>query len=157
MMPGNAFRVADLGDGLEKVLLRVNALRYAAEPAVAWTVAEELLNSLFRTSNHFAVYGTLAPGAPNHHVLESLSGEWRDGSVHGDLHQTGWGAQQGYPAIRWNPRSGQVPVKLLVSEDLEHHWERLDKLEGPEYQRILVPVFMSDEVVAVANIYEARP
>ena len=157
MMPGNAFRVADLGDGLEKVLLRVNALRYAAEPAVAWTVAEEVLNSLFRTSNHFAVYGTLAPGAPNHHVLESLSGEWRDGSVHGDPHQTGWGAQQGYPAIRWNPRSGQVPVKLLVSEDLEHHWERLDKLEGPEYQRILVPVVMSDEVVAVANIYEARP
>ena len=157
MMPGNAFRVADLGDGLEKVLLRVNALRYAAEPAVAWTVAEELLNSLFRTSNHFAVYGTLAPGAPNHHVLESLSGEWRDGAVHGDLLQKGWGAQQGYPAIRWNPRSGQVPVKLLVSEDLEHHWERLDKLEGPEYQRILVPVYLGDEVLAVANIYEARP
>ena len=157
MTPGNALGVADLGDGLEKVLPRVNALRYAAEPAVAWTVAEEILNSLFRTSNHLAVYGTLAPGAPNHHVLESLSGEWRDGWVHGDLHQKGWGAQQGYPAIRCHPRSGQVPVKLLVSEDLEHHWQRLDKLEGPEYQRILVPVNMGDEVVAVANIYEARP
>ncbi len=147
----------DLGDGLEKVLLRVNALRHAAEPASEWTVAEEILASLFRTSSHFAVYGTLAPGAPNHHVLESLSGDWRDGAVHGDLHEEGWGAQQGYPAIRWNPRSGQVPVKLLVSEDLAHHWERLDKLEGPEYQRILVPVHSGDEVVAVANIYEARP
>ncbi len=156
-MPGNALRVADLDAGLEKVLQRVNALRYAAEPALEWTVAEEMLDSLFRTSNHFAVYGTLAPGAPNHHVLESLTGAWRDGSVHGDLHEKGWGAQQGYPAIRWNPRSGQVPVKLLVSEDLEHHWERLDKLEGPEYQRILVPVYARDEVVAVANIYEARP
>ena len=157
MMPGNAFRVADLGDGLEKVLLRVNALRYAAEPAVAWTVAEELLNSLFRTSNHFAVYGTLAPGAPNHHVLENLTGEWRDGWVHGDLRQEGWGTQQGYPAIRWNPRSEQVPVKLLVSELLEHHWQRLDEFEGHGYQRILVPVYMGDEVIAVANIYEARP
>ncbi len=157
MMPGNAFRVADLGDGLEKALLRVNALRYAAEQAVAWTVAEEILDSLFRTSNHFAVYGTLAPGAPNHHVLESLSGQWRDGWVHGELRQQGWGAQQGYPAIRWNPRSGQIPVKLLVSEELEHHWQRLDEFEGAGYQRILVPVDMGDEVVAVANIYEARP
>lgn len=156
-MPRSAFRVADLGDGLEKVLLWVNALRYAAEPAVEWTVAEELLVSLFRTSNHFAVYGTLAPGAPNHHVLESVSGEWFEGFVYGDLYQRGWGAQQGYPAIRWNPRSGQVPVKLLVSEDLTHHWERLDKYEGPEYQRILVPVHTGDELVAVANIYEARP
>ncbi len=156
MMPGNALGVADLGDGLEKALLRVNALRYAAEPAVAWTVAEEIIDSLFGTSNHFAVYGTLAPGAPNHHVLESLSGEWCEGCVHGDLHQKGWGAQQGYPAIRWNPRSGQIPVKLLVSADLEHHWERLDKLEGPEYQRILVPVYSGDKVVAVANIYEGR-
>ncbi len=33
-MPRSAFRVVDLGDGLEKVLLRVNALRYAAEPSV---------------------------------------------------------------------------------------------------------------------------
>ena len=156
-MPRNPLSVVDLGDSLEKVLLRVNALRYAAEPTIEWTVAEDILVSLLRTSNHFAVYGTLAPGAPNHHVLESLSGEWRDGSVHGDLHERGRGAQQGYPAIRWNPRSGQVPVKLLVSEDLEHHWERLDELEGPEYQRILVPVYMGDQVVAVANIYEARP
>ena len=98
-MPRNPFRVVDLGDGLEKVLLRVNALRYAAQPTREWTVAEEILVSLFRTSNHFAVYGTLAPGAPNHHVLESLSGEWRDGSVHGDFHQKGWGAPKGYPAL----------------------------------------------------------
>ena len=155
-MGRSAFRVVDLGDGLEKVLLRVNALRCAAEPSPEWTVAEEILVSLFRTSSHFAVYGTLAPGAPNHHVLESLSGEWREGCVHGDLHQKGWGAQQGYPAIRWNPRSGGISVKLLVSEDLDHYWERLDTLEGPEYQRILVPVYADDEMVAVANIYEAR-
>ncbi len=88
-MPRSAFRVVDFGDGLEKVLLRVNTLRYAAELSVEWTVAEEMLDSLFRTSNHFAVYGTLAPGAPNHHVLENLSGEWCEGCVHGDLHQTG--------------------------------------------------------------------
>jgi gamma-glutamylcyclotransferase (GGCT)/AIG2-like uncharacterized protein YtfP len=142
---------------LDKVLSRVNALRYAAEATTEWTVAEEILNALFRTSNHFAVYGTLAPGAPNHHVLESLNGQWCEGFVHGDLFQRGWGAEHGYPALRWNPRSAQIAVKLLVSEDLEHYWQRLDEFEGSEYQRILVPVYTGDSEVAVANIYEARP
>jgi gamma-glutamylcyclotransferase (GGCT)/AIG2-like uncharacterized protein YtfP len=155
-MPRSSFSVVDRCGGLEKVLLRLNDLRYAAEPSVEWTVAERMLDSLFGTSSRFAVYGTLAPGAPNHHVLEDLGGEWREGCVHGELRQRGWGAQQGYPAIRWKPGTDRIPVKLLVSEDLERHWRRLDEFEGPEYQRILVPVYSGDEVVAVANIYEAR-
>ena len=156
-MPRSTFRIVDLSHGLDKVLSRVNALRYAAEPTTEWSVAEEILNALFRTSNHFAVYGTLAPGAPNHHVLESLNGQWCEGFVHGDLLQRGWGAEHGYPALRWDPLSAQIAVKLLVSEDLEHYWQRLDEFEGSEYQRILVPVYTGDSEVAVANIYEARP
>ena len=31
--------------------------------------AERQLDALFRTSHTLAVYGTLAPGQPNHHVL----------------------------------------------------------------------------------------
>jgi hypothetical protein len=34
--------------------------------------AERRLDSLFRTSHTLAVYGTLAPGRPNHHVLAPL-------------------------------------------------------------------------------------
>ena len=156
-MPRSTFRLVDLSHGLDEVLSRVNALRYAAERTTEWTVAEEILNALFRTSNHFAVYGTLAPGAPNHHVLEILNGQWCEGFVHGDLLDRGWGAEHGYPALRWNPLSAQVAVKLLVSEDLQHYWQRLDEFEGSEYQRILVPVYAGDSEVAVANIYEARP
>ncbi len=62
----------------------------------------------------------------------------------------------GFPALRWTPGSGHVPVKLLVSDDLKHDWDRLDRFEGPEYQRILVPVRSGATVIAVANIYEAR-
>jgi gamma-glutamylcyclotransferase (GGCT)/AIG2-like uncharacterized protein YtfP len=146
----------DLADGLHKVLARVNALRYGAEPSVEWSATEEMLEAIFRTSGHLAVYGTLVPAGPNEHVLESLSGRWRDGCVHGELHETGWGAVVGFPAIRWTPGSGHVPVKLLVSDDLKHQWDRLDRFEGAEYQRILVPVHAGTTVIAVANIYEAR-
>lgn len=141
---------------LEAVLRRVNALRYRSEPSPEWSAAEEMLAALFRTPDHLAVYGTLAPGAPNHHHLAGLRGEWRRGWVRGDLHRTGWGAVEGYPSIRWNPGSDPVPVHLLVSADLERHWERLDGFEGPGYQRILVPVCADAEVIAVANIYEGR-
>ena len=45
------------------------------------------------------VYGTLAPGRPNSHMLEAIGGAWRRASVRGTLHPEGWGATLGYPAI----------------------------------------------------------
>ncbi|MDQ5812195.1 MAG: hypothetical protein M3358_15950, partial [Actinomycetota bacterium] len=47
--------------------------------------AERHLDDLFRTSHTLAVYGTLAPGRPNHHVVAPLGGEWTDGLIEGDL------------------------------------------------------------------------
>ncbi len=37
--------------------------------------AERQLDALFRTNHTLAVYGTLAPGQPNHHVVALLGGE----------------------------------------------------------------------------------
>jgi hypothetical protein len=34
--------------------------------------AEQRLDDLFRTSHTLAVYGTLVPGRPNHHVVAPL-------------------------------------------------------------------------------------
>ncbi|GMM83898.1 hypothetical protein [Pseudoalteromonas sp. MTN2-4] len=45
------------------------------------------------------VYGTLAPGKPNEHILQEVEGEWLPATVKGELHQTGWGAELGFPAI----------------------------------------------------------
>ncbi len=146
----------DLGEGLEGVLAQANSCRYALRHCVEWSTSEAILDAIFRTSRHLAVYGTLAPGAPNHHLIKDLKGRWLDGVVRGELHEAGWGMSEGYPAMHWNPRSEEIPVKLLVSEDLPHYWQQLDEFEGQEYQRILIPVHQGESLLAVANIYEAR-
>ena len=122
--------------------------------------AERRLDGLFGTRNTLAVYGTLAPGKPNHHVVEPLGGEWTDGVVEGDLFPVGWGATLGYPAFR--PRAGgdAVAVRVLRSPALEGAWPALDRFEGPGYRRILVPVHTSGpagerRLLTVANLYAA--
>jgi hypothetical protein len=69
--------------------------------------AERRLDALFGTGHTLAVYGTLAPGRPNHHVLAPLGGGWTDGTIEGDLIPLGWGAALGYPGFR--PRPGEMP------------------------------------------------
>ena len=66
--------------------------------------AKRQLDALFGTGHTLAVYGTLAPGQPNHHVVAPLGGEWTDGLIEGDLLPEGWGAALGYPGFR--PRVG---------------------------------------------------
>lgn len=122
--------------------------------------AERRLDALFRTEQTLAVYGTLAPGQPNHHVVAPLDGAWTDGLIEGDLHPVGWGAALGYPAFR--PRSGgpAVAVHVLTAPMLAAAWPELDRFEGPGYRRILVPVFRSGpseerRLYTVANLYAA--
>ncbi len=131
--------------------------------------AERRLDALFRTSHTLAVYGTLAPGRPNHHVVAPLGGEWTDGLIEGDLLPVGWGAALGYPGFR--PRAGgaAVAVNVLTAPSLATAWPTLDRFEGPGYQRILVPVFGMEmgpgqagerRLHTVANLYsptEADP
>jgi len=94
-----------------------------------------------------AVYGTLAPGRPNHHQLSGLEGAWSRGSVLGDLHEEGWGAAQGYPGLVLNPAGETVAVDLFTSNDLPAHWPRLDTFEGEGYRRVVTPVSTPDGVV----------
>ena len=109
-----------------------------------------------------AVYGTLAPGQPNHHVLAPLGGAWTDGLIEGDLLPMGWGADLGYPGFR--PRAGgvAVAVQVLSTPLLASAWPDLDRFEGPGYRRILVPVFGTEmgprqagerQLYTVANLY----
>lgn len=104
-----------------------------------------------------AVYGTLAPGRENHHLLEGAGGVWREKVfVEGDLHPLGWGAAKGFPALRCRPGGGRVRAWLLESEKLPALWPMLDTFEGPGYCRVLVPVLDTEgKLVALANLYEA--
>lgn len=103
-------------------------------------------------SSRLAIYGSLAPGRINHHVIADVPGTWHDGCVRGSLTHVGWGSAHGFPALAWDPLADPVPVKLLDSPQLTEHWSRLDEFEGAEYRRLLVTVEFPDSV-RVANLY----
>jgi gamma-glutamylcyclotransferase (GGCT)/AIG2-like uncharacterized protein YtfP len=92
------------------------------------------------SSGRLAVYGTLAPGRVNHHQLAGLSGRWIEGTVRGHLHEAGWGAYLGYPAIVLDDGGPKVGVQLFESSDLPEHWDRLDAFEGLAYRRSVTAV-----------------
>jgi len=104
-----------------------------------------------------AVYGTLAPGERNAHVLGGLEGTWFDGVVHGERHERGWGRTFGFPALAWHPDAPAVPLKLFVSPDLPAHWDRLDRFEGSPYRRTIVPVTLATGERVLAHIYVVVP
>jgi gamma-glutamylcyclotransferase (GGCT)/AIG2-like uncharacterized protein YtfP len=90
--------------------------------------------------DRLAIYGSLAPGRPNHHEVAGLRGPWITGTVHGRLVQAGWGASLGYPALVLDADGSAIDVHVLESEDLPAHWSRLDRFEGPGYERVLTTV-----------------
>lgn len=100
------------------------------------------------------VYGTLAPGRPNEHILADVPGTWEPASVIGTLHPEGWGAAAGYPGIVLDGQGGEVEGLLFSSQSLTEHWERLDEFEGAGYQRVLTTVTRKDGTTVGAYIYK---
>ena len=96
---------------------------------------------------HLFVYGTLAPGRPNEHVLAPLGGTWVPATVNGDLLDVGWGAEHGYPALALRSDGPEVAGFLFTAPTLADHWDSLDEFEGPGYER----------VAAQANLEDGRP
>lgn len=147
-------------DAIDELLDLVAAANAARRAGAHDDAAERRLELRFRTGCTLAVYGTLAPGRSNHHVVAPLGGAWTHGVVEGDLFPVGWGAIQGYPAFL--PRSGgpDVAVHVLTSPRLPHAWPEIDRFEGAEYRRLLIPVYEPDTASArrlstVANLYAA--
>ncbi len=112
-----------------------------------------------------AVYGSLAPGRPNHGQLAHLPGRWFDGVVRGRLHDAGWGADLGFPGLVLDDGNGDgdgdgggdgdgddIAVQIFEAESLRTEWPRLDAFEGPGYRRATVQVRTSSGAVE-AHIY----
>ncbi len=99
------------------------------------------------------VYGTLAPGRANHEVLSEIPGSWHPASLRGRLHQEGWGAELGCPGIVPADDGEEVAGFLLVSEQLDRHWTRLDDFEGEGYRRRLVSVCIDGATEVEAWVY----
>lgn len=106
----------------------------------------------------FAVYGSLAPGRPNHYQLSELQGKWFTGHVRGRLMAEGWGAAMGFPAAWcWTRRPARSPCRVFESVDLPDHWQRLDAFEGDGY-RSAAALIRTAEGNLLAGIYVlARP
>lgn len=141
---------------LETALYRINAQRaLGSVPEEAPRLPVPARELVDRARTRLAIYGTLAPGEPNHEVVRPLGGTWERAVVRGRLYPAGWGASFGAPALVWDPAGEEVPVHLLDSAALARAWPSLDRFEGHEYLRILVTVHIGDET-GIANLYALR-
>jgi gamma-glutamylcyclotransferase (GGCT)/AIG2-like uncharacterized protein YtfP len=107
-----------------------------------------------QAEHRLAVYGTLAPGRKNHWVLDGLRGAWFNGTVRGYLHEEGWGATDGFPAIILDDMGDEIQVQVFESEQLPGAWKRIDEFEGAEYRRVEVHVKTSKGEFIACQIYE---
>jgi gamma-glutamylcyclotransferase (GGCT)/AIG2-like uncharacterized protein YtfP len=122
----------------------------------AYVVRQDgLMSARQDPETRLATYGTLAPGQPNAHQLENLSGEWTAGVVRRHLREQGWGAALGYPGLVLAADGNEIEVHVLTSPDLPAHWERLDEFEGVGYRRVVAPVKCNGEEVS-AQLYVVR-
>ncbi len=102
------------------------------------------------------VYGTLAPGRPNEHLLGKLNGLWEDAAVTGILQNEGWGAAMGYPAIVLSEDGGEVSGLLFTSEELSDYWSILDEFEGQAYKRVITHAKIKGSRIVDAYIYALK-
>jgi gamma-glutamylcyclotransferase (GGCT)/AIG2-like uncharacterized protein YtfP len=112
-------------------------------------LAIQMLERLF-------VYGTLAPGRANDHVLRDVPGTWQEGTIRGHRRNEGWGARHGYPGVVVDAAGAPVNGYLFSSVALEAEWKRLDEFEGVQYERVKVDVHLAGGHVVTAYVYQLR-
>jgi gamma-glutamylcyclotransferase (GGCT)/AIG2-like uncharacterized protein YtfP len=102
------------------------------------------------------VYGSLAPGRLNAHVLADVPGRWEPATVRGTLRNEGWGAELGHPGIVLAACGDEVEGLLFSSEHLPAHWARLDAFEGEGYERVMVEAKPAQGGSVDAHVYVLR-
>ncbi|MCF6221426.1 MAG: gamma-glutamylcyclotransferase [Robiginitomaculum sp.] len=101
------------------------------------------------------VYGTLAPGEENAHIMDGMEGTWRKASVRGTRYDTGWGTAKKHPGFIPDENGDTINGQIFTSKDLPNHWARLDKFEGKDYKRIPIKATLQNGETIEAQIYRA--
>lgn len=99
------------------------------------------------------VYGTLAPGGVNAHVLDGLQGQWRRAQVRARLYPPGTPPIINYPVIVADESADWVEGWLLESPGLVAMWPTLDHFETSAYRRERVRVRCGDGELVEATTY----
>jgi gamma-glutamylcyclotransferase (GGCT)/AIG2-like uncharacterized protein YtfP len=102
------------------------------------------------------VYGSLAPGRPNQHILAGVPGSWETASVTGTLREEGWGAAMGFPGLDLDDNGERIEGFVLSSDQLAEHWARLDAFEGDAYARVPATVRLASGHRVEAYVYVLR-
>ena len=102
------------------------------------------------------VYGTLAPGRPNAHLMDGIPGTWETATVKGILLQEGWGAEFGCPGMVLDERGAEIHGFIFSSSELHAHWTRLDAFEGGGYERVVTKAELGDGTVVKAHVYALK-
>lgn len=103
------------------------------------------------------IYGSLAPGEANHHIISHINGIWFKAFIKGKIIDNGWSTRTGYPEFqRAEDESQTIEVLAFISDELEDHWDHIDEFEGTEkYARTTISCELEDGQVVEAFIYEA--
>jgi gamma-glutamylcyclotransferase (GGCT)/AIG2-like uncharacterized protein YtfP len=119
------------------------------------TAVEKAFFKTFSPEKRLIIYGSLAPNAENHWVVEHIKGNWQKGVVKGLLLKEGWGADLGYYGFKHTELENQedINVFVLFSDELVAHWQAIDDFEGSEYKRILAKYQLNDGQIGVGFIY----
>jgi gamma-glutamylcyclotransferase (GGCT)/AIG2-like uncharacterized protein YtfP len=107
-----------------------------------------LLKLLFdKPDNKLIVYGTLAPGMPNHYMIADLKGNWKKCSVNAAIKEI-----DGLQVLSWDISKPEIGAQLFISTFLPSRWGILDQYEGSLYKRRLAPA-STEEGALIANVY----
>ncbi len=107
-------------------------------------------------NNKLFVYGTLAPGRPNEHILNKIGGSFEAASIIGILHNKGWGADMGSPGLTIDSEGAKIIGFLFTSDNLIKHWSKLDDFEGDGYERVLTTVKLKNNTSVEAFVYAIK-
>lgn len=100
------------------------------------------------------IYGTLAPGRPNAHIMQPITGTWTPATVRGTKFEQGWGAALGYPGLVLDNSDHLVEGFVFASYELPAHWARLDEFEGEGYERVLTTATLDSGEQIETYVYQ---